>query len=159
MSIHTGRRSPLWLWALVPLHVLWISLHGGWMQSVGVLLAFLGARVGLTLRARWLGRTVESALPPVRLGLVLLASVGAAGVLNPYGMRLLWFPFEMEAAWIRAIGPEWQSITGQPGWKDVWKISVLFWTLGGLVLWDAARRWRREDWAPPAILLLWLALS
>jgi hypothetical protein len=37
LSVHTGRRSPHWLWGMVPLHALWTNLHGGWLQSLAML--------------------------------------------------------------------------------------------------------------------------
>jgi hypothetical protein len=112
------------------------------------------------------GAVVTSHLPLQHLALVTLAC-GLALLINPYGARLLYFPFAMQADWIRANGAEWQSPWRNPVWQEVGGGQVLplepvFWVymavLGGVLL-AAARRWRTADLVPVAVMGLWAVMS
>jgi hypothetical protein len=80
------------LWWLVPLMVLWVNLHGGFL--IGLVLIAL-AIVGLPLDALWAGEKVSTLFPRLR-GLVLVF-VGCllAALLNPQVWRIYLFPFEI----------------------------------------------------------------
>ena len=108
VSVHTGQRSWRWLWALPPLYAVWINVHAGWVQGVVLLVAMTGALVLMEVRRRWLGRGATSHLPLWSMALVLVGCLLALFI-NPYGARLLSFPVEMQAEWVRALTPEWQS--------------------------------------------------
>jgi hypothetical protein len=165
-SVHTGQRSPRWLWILPPLYAAWINLHPGWPQGLAMLVGITAALVAMQARRRWLGTGGTSGMPMKTLALVLVACV-AALFLNPYGARLVYFPLEMQAPWIRADGTEWQSPFGNTGWSRVGggrlvslqPIFFLYLTiLMGMWL-VAVRRWRTADLVPPAVMAFWLMMS
>ncbi len=86
-----GRRRLLWL--LPPLFCIWINLHGSWL--VGIALLALYCACGF-LRVR-MGALEQEPMPSAdrkRLLGVFAASV-AALIVNPYGWRLVWTPFDM----------------------------------------------------------------
>jgi hypothetical protein len=95
-----------------------------------------------------------------------VACVGAL-FLNPYGARLVCFPLEMQAHWIRALGREWQSPVTSPGWRVVGggrfvPLAPVFWGYLALLIWALWRRlqhWRTGDLVPLAVMSLWLALA
>ena len=85
-----GRRIPLW--SFLPLQIVWANLHGGFLLGP----AIVGlAAIGEAVESR-LGR--RGAAPPGqearRLALLALAQV-AVSLVNPYGVRLLLFPFQL----------------------------------------------------------------
>jgi hypothetical protein len=105
ISVHTGRHSWRWLWALTPLFALHINLHGGWPQALLMLVAIMVARVAMEVRRRWVGSRVTSHLP-LRHLIPVLVACGLALFLNPYGARLVYCPLEMQAPWIRTNAAE-----------------------------------------------------
>jgi hypothetical protein len=166
MSVHTGRRSCSWLWALPPGYALWINLHAGWVQGVAMLAAITGARVVMEVRRRSRGSGATSHLPLRHMALVL-GACALALFMNPYGARLLSLPFEMQAPWIRQMGFEWQSPFANEGWRMVgggvfvpMQPAFLSYTalLGGVLL-VTVRRCRTGDLVPIAVMGLWLGLS
>ena len=166
VSVHTGQRSWRWLWALPPLYALWINLHAGWVQGVVLLVAITGALVLMEMRRRWLGRGATSHLPLWSMALVLVGCLLALFI-NPYGARLISLPVEMQAGWIRALTPEWQSPWSSAGWRLVGggafvDMRPLFFGYAALlagVLYVTGRRWRTVDLVPLCLMALWLALS
>jgi len=90
-SSERGNRRLLWL--LPPLFCLWINLHGSW--AIGMALLVLYIVCGL-FRVR-MGELQQDPLAGGernRLLLMLAASI-AALMINPYGWRLVWNPFDM----------------------------------------------------------------
>jgi hypothetical protein len=166
VSVHLGRMSPRWLWALPPMCALWINLHGGWPQGVLMLVAVMGALMLMQIRGRWLGDGATSRLPLGHLGLVLGACVVALFI-NPYGPTLVVFPRVMQAGWIRAINAEFQSALSSAAWSlvgggklgPVREVFFLYLALLVAAVGLAVRRWRTVDLVPPAIMLLWGGLS
>ncbi len=88
---------PGWLWAILPLHVLWVNLHGGWVAGLALLAAFTLGEALRWGRARALGSAGDHA--PETRRLLHLVALGAACVpatlVNPYGARGLLLPFEL----------------------------------------------------------------
>jgi hypothetical protein len=166
ISVHMGCRSSRWLWLLPPMFACWINLHGGWPQGLALLLVITGAVVVMKVRQHLAEAGDTSHLPLRSLALVIVGC-GLALCLNPYGLRLVYFPAEMQASWIRAIGPEWQSPWGNPTWRAVgaglWlPIAPAFWVfLAALAgVWLAlVWRWRTADLIPIAVTGLWAGLS
>jgi hypothetical protein len=166
VTVYRGQRSWRWLWCLPPMCAIWINWHGGWPQGQLMLIVITGSVAAMEVRRRWLGGRSTSQLCSWQLGLVL-GACGVALFANPYGIDLITFPRQMEASWIRANGPEWQSSLGAKGW---WLVGggrlvpiqpVLFAYLAllvGVLLVDL-RRWRTGDLMPIAVMGLWLALS
>lgn len=90
---HLGDPRPWWPFALVPIALLWVNLHAGW-----VMLFLLGGAVLVgELFDRWSNRSL--AQPPLSgaaLGWLLAGLVLSAGVLvvNPNGLGIYAYPFE-----------------------------------------------------------------
>ncbi|MGH9868367.1 MAG: hypothetical protein ACREAA_09415 [Candidatus Polarisedimenticolia bacterium] len=106
----TGRRA--WLYAIPPLHMLWTNMHGGHFQGLAMLVMFALAELVMHLRTRWFGLAREDARPMadvLRVAALLPASLAFA-LINPYGYRLLTFPFELTGQDVFMKGIyEWQS--------------------------------------------------
>src|SRR4030095_11754893 len=118
VSVHTGQRSWRWLSVLPPLYGLWINLPAGWVQGVVLLVAITGALVLMEMRRRWLSDGATSHLPLWSMVLVLVGCLLALFI-NPYGTRLISLSVEMQAAWVRALTPEWQPPWLSAGWRLV----------------------------------------
>lgn len=102
------RSAPLWV--LPPLFCLWINLHGSWLFGVIVLATFIAS--GL-IKGEW-GRV--SAEPFSAAELKKLTTVAALAIaalfVNPFGYRLVGYPFDLmfrQQTNIRNI-EEWQSV-------------------------------------------------
>lgn len=100
------------VWWFVPLMVLWVNLHGGFL--IGLLLIGF-TLVGIPLDAWFEGRGLRALWPRLRtLGLVLIAC-GAAVVINPYGVRMYALPLEVmrtpvfQSAVIDFISPDFHQ--------------------------------------------------
>lgn len=103
------RKHTRWIWSLVPVTVVWVNLHGGFLG----LIACLGLLVaGETLEAGW---RVWQDGEPWQLGRVrrygLLTSLcAAASLLNPYGWGLHAHVYEyMRSDFIKGSVQEFQS--------------------------------------------------
>jgi hypothetical protein len=91
MVIDQFRRSGKALWLLPPLFALWINLHGSWIFGMAVLAITIvsGAaegKWGLVVAHRWTRTELKKLL-------VALAVSFAALFVNPFGYRLVVFPF------------------------------------------------------------------
>jgi hypothetical protein len=88
-----GRGNRRLLWLLPPLFCIWINLHGSWVIGF----ALLVLHVGCGLFRVHIGGLEQDPIPAGernRFLLVILACV-AALMINPYGWRLVWNPFDM----------------------------------------------------------------
>lgn len=99
------------LWLLPPLFCLWINLHGSWVIGLGL----LGLYIVCGLFSCKLGVFAQDAFSRTdrnRLLLVFLASL-AALMVNPYGWRLIWNPFDMllNQKLNIAVTQEWQPLS------------------------------------------------
>jgi hypothetical protein len=111
-----GRRNALYV--IPALHVLWANLHGGHYVGIFLLAALAAAEAATALRARVLGALADTR-PPLpglelaKLGALPLACLASA-LVNPYGLRLLTFPFELTSLGIFMRGElgivEWQTV-------------------------------------------------
>lgn len=133
-----AQKTPRWLWAAVPLALLWSPFHGDWVL-VPVLVA---------VDAGWQALTRK---PGARQRLlVALAALAVPAVLNPFGLRevayIVWLD---QNPWIRMI-VEWQPPNFQHTQFQVWLAA---WALGvGLAIW----RTHQEPGRIPGRLWLWL---
>jgi hypothetical protein len=112
------------LWLLPPLFCLWINLHGSWIIGMGVL--------GLYILCGWfsfnVGAVEQHAWTSVerrRFTFVLVVSVLML-LINPYGWRLIWNPFDMllNQKQMMSIAQEWQplslnTIAGYASWLTI----------------------------------------
>jgi hypothetical protein len=89
-SSETGRRA---IWALPPLFVLWVNLHGSWLIGIVVLLAFIACGI-VRVSA---GAIENAAWTPTQLRKLIAAVCLSVGALfaNPYGWRLVAYPFNL----------------------------------------------------------------
>ncbi|MDR3740944.1 MAG: hypothetical protein P4L40_18160 [Terracidiphilus sp.] len=90
--LQSFRAHPRRLWLLVPLYALWINLHGTWLIGLAFLgLFFLSGLVGFSTArleaVRWTPHQLRTLLA------VAACSI-AALFLNPYGYRLVVYPFD-----------------------------------------------------------------
>jgi hypothetical protein len=102
LILDRARDRPAWLWALTPLLIAWVNLHGGFVLGWGV------ALLGIASLAAGLERR-----PPIphRLAAISAAGVALAPLCNPYGVELLLYvATEMTAN--HAHVPEWRPPTG-----------------------------------------------
>jgi len=89
---YTRVRAGREIWWLVPLMVLWVNLHGGFL--IGLVLIGVTI-VGVPLDAWANGEKFDSSWPQIKtLGLVLLGCALAV-LLNPHGIWIYKFPFEI----------------------------------------------------------------
>jgi hypothetical protein len=149
------RRSGKGLWLLPPLFALWINLHGSWIYGIAVLVLTIAS--GL-VAGEW-GQVVARRWSPSELKKLLLAlavSVAALFV-NPFGYRLMLYPFDLL---FRQPGnlehmQEWQSVDFSTGNGKLAMILIL-----GLLAaaWFSSRRWRLDD-VLLAAFAMWGALS
>ncbi len=98
-----ARRQPRWLLALIPLQIVWTNMHGGFILGPA-LVATWGAGRWLEARGRGSG-----AAQGLRI-LATAAAMALACMVNPYGLRLVSFPFELAGSdlFMGAVY-EWQS--------------------------------------------------
>src|SRR5665213_2855601 len=108
--IEADRRgaNPARLWWLVPITLVWTSLHGGFLVLIGLLgLATIGAAV-----EAWIQRPPGARpdwAPALRWGM-LTASCAAVSLLNPYGWELHAHVLQyLRSDWIRKVVQEFQS--------------------------------------------------
>jgi hypothetical protein len=80
------------IWWLVPLMVLWVNLHGGFLMG----LVLIGLTiVGIPLDA-WANREkLSSSLPQLKTLFLVLVACMLAACLNPHGIWIYKFPFEI----------------------------------------------------------------
>ncbi len=149
------RRSGRGLWILPLLFGFWINLHGSWVFG-GIVLALTVAsglvegEWGLVLAPRWSSAELR------RLLLASIASV-AALFLNPYGYKLVFYPYELL---LRHNGvmqhlEEWQPVNFS-AWNGKLALILIFGLLAAPLF--SRRRWRLDE-----VLLtgfaLWAAVS
>ena len=130
------------LWLLVPLFALWINLHGSWLIGLGFFALYLASGLvegcwGSIESARWTPREWRK-----------LIAVGAASIaalfLNPYGLRLVLYPFDLifRQQLNVAVVDEWRSVDFQSYYG-----TVVFLIGAGIILFTLARRraWPLSD--------------
>ena len=151
-----GRRIPLW--TFLPLQVVWANLYGGFLLgSMIVGLAAIGEALEAPLgHGTAAGEAVRGTTGPRpgearRLGL-LAAALVAASVLNPYGVRLLYFPFQLTGSGFMDEIYEWRPPFSSAYAGSYMARYYVAWILLGAaiilsVLWLILRRRRA---APPA---------
>ena len=133
------RRRDGWIWAMVPVTVVWTNLHGGFLAF----LACLGlAVVGELLERRW---------ADARRWALLLACCGVATIVNPYGIglhrHLLAY---MQSDWIKDAVDEFQS----PRFRSENLMQYEALLLAGLMT-AASIVWRRGRFTHVLWILFW----
>lgn len=138
-SFERGRNA---LWALPPLFLFWINAHGSWMIGFVLLVVFATSGLvegewGLIEARRWNSRQLRS--------LALVIGLTAAVLfINPYGWRLVEYPFDMAFHQKLNIANvmEWRSVD----FHSLRGKFALFVLLAGLLVQLVRRRrWRLYD--------------
>jgi hypothetical protein len=140
------------LWALPVIFALWVNLHGSW--PIGLLTLLISIACGwFELRRGSLETLRWTAAQRRRLLLILALSVAAA-FLNPYGWRLVAYPFQIafHHPLTLATVVEWQSLDFHS-----FRGKFVFALLASLLLLSAAARrmWSLTD----LFLLLFATLA
>lgn len=108
LNLHERRQKGIYLYLLIPMQAIWMNIHSSAVLGVFITGAYaLGA---LTDNFRANGASLKKMFSPqaIRLALCSIALVFAS-LLNPYGIRLVLFPFKHQYAdrdALRHIG-EW----------------------------------------------------
>lgn len=128
---YVRRGNPRQLWWLVPLMALWVNLHGGFL--IGPVLIGLTI-VGVPLDAWARGESFTSTRPQLRTLSVVLAGCLLAALLNPHGIWIYKFPFEIFLSPIQQqtvndwLSPDFHQSEALP------LILLIFLTIGALAL-------------------------
>lgn len=143
------------VWLLPPLFCLWINLHGSWIFGMVVLAAtvvsglFVG-EWGLVVTRRWTSSQLRTLL-------LVVAASAAAIFLNPFGYRLVWYPFDMglrQQSVLKYLD-EWQPVDFS-SWNGKLALALIFCVI-------TAALFSRRKWRLDAVLLtsfaLWSALA
>jgi hypothetical protein len=134
------------IWWLVPLMSLWVNLHGGFLIGL-VLIGF--TIVGIPLDAWAHGEKFNSSWPQIKTLGLLLTGCALAVLLNPHGIWIYRFPFEIflspvqQQAIVDWLSPDFHQSEAVP------LILLIFLTIAALAL--SPKRVR------PSELLLFLA--
>ena len=145
------RRTGEGLWLLPPLFVLWINFHGSWPFGIVV----LGVTIlsGL-VEGEW-GQVVARRWTPVQLRKLLLALAAsvAALFLNPFGYKLVFYPFDLlfRQQGVMSFIEEWNSVDFN-SLNGRLAFGLIFGLLAAVLF--SRRRWKLDD-----VLLTAFALS
>jgi hypothetical protein len=149
------QRTGKGLWLAPPLFALWINLHGSWVFGVVVLVVTIAS--GL-IEGEWGGVAARrwSELELKKLLLALASSLAALFV-NPFGYKLVLYPYTLL---LRQQGvmqhiEEWQSVDFSKGDGKVALIMIMALAAAALF---SRRRWRLDE-ALLTAFALWAALS
>ena len=136
------QRTGKGLWLLPPLFALWINLHGSWVFGMVVLILTIASGLvegewGLVVAQRWTAAELKSLL------LALTASL-AALFINPFGYRLVFYPFDLllRHKGVMQYLEEWQPADFST-WNGKLALMVIFALLGAALF--SRRRWRLDE--------------
>jgi hypothetical protein len=149
------QRTGKGLWLLPPLFALWINLHGSWVFGMVVLALTLASGLvegewGLVVARRWTAGELKKLLP------VLAASL-AALLVNPFGYKLVLYPFDVlfrQQGAVQAV-EEWRSVDFSNPNGKLALIMIMALLAAGLF---SSRRWRLDEVLLTAFAL-WASLA
>ncbi len=143
------------LWLLPPLFALWINLHGSWL--FGVVVLGLTVASGL-VEGEW-GSVVARRWSPDELKKLLLALAASLAALfvNPFGYKLVLYPFDLllRHKGVMQYLEEWQSVDFSTV-NGKLALVMIFALLAAALF--TRRRWRLDE-VLLAAFALWAALS
>jgi hypothetical protein len=135
--IEADRRNKGWaLWAWLPLYLIWLNLHGGFLVGVGLLAVYIGQQFFLTFLAE---KNFLNSLRAVKRQIWFLLATCLLTLGNPYGIDYI--PYI------------WNAVTLDrtpfiPEWRPLWEISwteLSEWLLSlGIVLYCATQKDLRQ---------------
>jgi hypothetical protein len=117
-------RDRRWLYAILPAQVLWINLHGAWPTGILLVTTFTLGEGLIYLRAKKFRIGRESAISSRDMSLLagLIPASIVVNFINPYGWKLITFPFEVFAMKIYMTGIyEWK-----PPYSRAYHSSTMF---------------------------------
>jgi hypothetical protein len=141
------------LWLLPPLFALWINLHGSW--PVGFIILSIYIVSGL-VEGQWGVVSAERWTPAQLKKLVVVFAASAVAVFaNPYGYKLVWYPFRVYRSYDKTAildnVLEWKSVDFHTGWG---KLALL------MIFALLASAWfTRDSWNVRDVLLILFALA
>jgi hypothetical protein len=117
-------RNRKWLYMIPVVHVIWTNIHGGFVQGIALLATFALGETLVSLRASRFKTGEANPAPMAHLKTLWLLVPGCvlASLVNPYGYKILLFPFQLTGMQIfmRSIY-EWQ-----PPYHNSYNISTMF---------------------------------
>jgi hypothetical protein len=143
------------LWLLPPLFLLWINLHGSWVFGFVVMGAYI---VSGLLEGHW-NTVVAQRWSSQQLRKLLLATAASAVALfaNPYGYKLVWYPFDLlfrQKINLNNMG-EWLSVDFHTGWG---KLAMFMLIALLAAIWFSPKPWQLHD-VLLAIFAVWASLN
>ena len=149
------QRSGKGIWLLPPLFALWINLHGSWLFGMIVLViviasGFVEGEWGSVIAQRWTSSERK------KLVGALAASVAALFV-NPFGYKLVYYPFDLLLRQKNAMQAvqEWHSVDFSKGSGKLVMLIIFGWLAAVLF---SQRKWKLGDVLLMAFAL-WAGLS
>jgi hypothetical protein len=143
---YSSREDGKRIWWLVPLMVLWVNLHGGYLIGLGLIGLTI---VGMLLDAWLIVGAVGPRWQRVRTLIFVLIACLLAGLINPYGVRLYTFPLQVVSSTVfQQVVVDWMSPNFQESQLQPF-IVLLFLTIISLVF--------SPERARPSQILLLLA--
>lgn len=148
LVLEESRKRPQLVWLLPPLFALWVNTHGSWLIGMVLLIAYIATA---SFPFDW-GAITSKGLPPAERRNLVVAAVLSffALFLNPYGWRLVAYPFNL--AFHQTL-----NIANVEEWKQLDLSSprgkLMLIALVALAVWQlyGRRRWELRDLAFVAI--------
>jgi hypothetical protein len=141
-------RAPLWL--IPPLFCLWINTHGSW--SLGLIIFSIIAAAGLVRKGS--GLVEAEPWSAGQFGKLVVTGLASAAALfvNPFGARLVWYPFDLAFRQKLNIShvAEWVSVNFHDMRGKLVFVLLVILLLGALL--------RRRRWTVTELALLLFAL-
>jgi len=144
---------PALAYALLPLQVLWVNIHGSFLFGI--------ALPALVLVANWIpgshvlpgwGRLVLDRSRRKHLT-IAVACLPGAGLLHPDGMAILWFPFRQNQMVRLTLFTEWMEVWKLPGIDPIWweilivlGLVICVFITAAALLWVWERRFDPVGW-------------
>jgi len=143
------------LWVLPPLFALWVNLHGSWVFGLVVLAIYI---VSGLAQGRW-GTVVAERWAPPQLRKLIVVSVASVAALfvNPYGYKLVWYPFDLlfRQTAVRHDIIEWQSVDFHTGYGTLAMLMILSLLAAA---WFSPEAWELRD-VLLVVFALWTSLT
>ncbi len=149
------RRTGRGLWLLPLLFALWINMHGSWVFGVIVMMLTIASGLvegewGLVQARRWSKAELRKLLLALAASLIAL-------LVNPFGYKVILYPFDLLFRQQSAVQyvEEWQGVDFASG-NGKLALFVILGLLAGNIF--SRRRWRLDEVLLTAFAL-WAALS
>jgi hypothetical protein len=130
------------LWVLPPLFALWINLHGSWVFGFVVMGTYI---VSGLVEGQWNNVVAERWTPAQLRKLLLVCAASAVALLaNPYGYKLVWYPFDLLFRQRLNIDnmTDWQSVDFHNGFGKL-AMGMILALLGAA--WFSPKPWKLRD--------------